>query len=95
MHNPSDWVTLGLSTMRDLIMNRPVLEKRCLDVCLACAVHENALIRDKAIRLVANQLFPFPSCTELIEDFACSQLDLMVREREKSNEDPEAGQAKA
>ncbi|CAL1399353.1 unnamed protein product [Linum trigynum] len=65
-----DRVTQGLSTVWNLIMSRPPLRESCLKIALQSAVHPLEEVRMKAIRLVANRLYPLPSVSQQIEDFA-------------------------
>ncbi|KAH7446302.1 hypothetical protein KP509_01G050700 [Ceratopteris richardii] len=71
----------GLSAVWILILLRPPLRAECLEIALKCAVHEVDEVRTKAIRLVANKLYPLPYNSQRIEDFAMSMLyDVVGRE---------------
>ncbi|KAL4606232.1 hypothetical protein ACB092_09G086800 [Castanea dentata] len=65
-----DRVTQGLSAVWRLIMLRPSIRDVCLKVALQSAVHHLEEVRMKAIRLVANKLYPISSIAKQIEDFA-------------------------
>ncbi|KAE8728883.1 HEAT repeat-containing protein isoform 2 [Hibiscus syriacus] len=65
-----DRVTQGLSTVWSLILLRPPIRDVCLKIALQSAVHHLEEVRMKAIRLVANKLYPLPSISQQIEDFA-------------------------
>lgn len=62
--------TLGLSTLRDLVLHRPPVRQRCLMVCLEAAVGTDDAVRSKAIRLISNKLFPEEHLVGIIEAFA-------------------------
>ncbi|KAJ0089238.1 hypothetical protein Patl1_31343 [Pistacia atlantica] len=65
-----DRVTQGLSAVWSLILLRPPLQDVCLRIALQSAVHHLEEVRMKAIRLVANKLYPLSSIAQQIEDFA-------------------------
>ncbi|KAL0347437.1 UNVERIFIED_CONTAM: Symplekin [Sesamum calycinum] len=69
-----DRVTQGLSTVWSLILTRPPIRDACLKIALKSAVHHLEEVRMKAIRLVANKLYPLSSISEKIEDFAKEML---------------------
>ncbi|CAA7398192.1 unnamed protein product [Spirodela intermedia] len=73
-----DRVTQGLSTVWSLILRRPSNRDICLKIALQSAVHHVEEVRMKAIRLVANKLFPMPSIAKKIEDFANDMLFSVV-----------------
>ncbi|XP_071715633.1 uncharacterized protein [Rutidosis leptorrhynchoides] len=64
----------GLSIVWSLILNRPPTRDVCLKVALQSAVHHLEEVQTKAIRLVANRLYPIPSISQQIEDFAKEML---------------------
>ncbi|PON51152.1 Coatomer beta subunit [Parasponia andersonii] len=65
-----DRVTQGLSTVWSLILLRPPFRDACLKIALKSAIHHMEEVRMKAIRLVANKLYPLSSIAQRIEDFA-------------------------
>ncbi|CAN1303628.1 SYMPK [Linum perenne] len=65
-----DRVIQGLSTVWNLIMSRPPIREASLKIALQSATHHAEEVRMKAIRLVANKLYPLPSVSQQIEDFA-------------------------
>ncbi|XVF55087.1 hypothetical protein PTKIN_Ptkin06aG0008400 [Pterospermum kingtungense] len=65
-----DRVTQGLSTVWSLILLRPPIRDVCLQIALQSAVHHLEEVRMKAIRLVANKLYPLSAIAQQIEDFA-------------------------
>ncbi|KAL5710252.1 hypothetical protein ACHQM5_020841 [Ranunculus cassubicifolius] len=69
-----DRVTQGLSAVWSLILLRPPIRDVCLKIALQSAVHQTEEIRMKAIRLVANKLYPISGITQQIEDFASEML---------------------
>ncbi|KAK9097056.1 hypothetical protein Sjap_022553 [Stephania japonica] len=69
-----DRVTQGLGAVWNLILGRPHDRKACLEIALRCAVHVQDDVRAKAIRLVANKLYPLNYVTENIERFATNML---------------------
>ncbi|KAG8504240.1 hypothetical protein CXB51_002593 [Gossypium anomalum] len=69
-----DRVTQGLSTVWSLILLRPPIRDVCLKIALQSAVHHLEEVRMKAIRLVANKLYPLQSIAQQIEDFAREML---------------------
>eukprot|EP00256_Glycine_max_P032006 XP_006576525.2 uncharacterized protein LOC100779360 isoform X1 [Glycine max] len=70
----ADRVTQGLSTVWSLILLRPPIRDTCLQIALQSAVHHLEEVRMKAIRLVANKLYPLSSISKQIEDFAKEML---------------------
>ncbi|XP_058729093.1 uncharacterized protein LOC131601326 isoform X2 [Vicia villosa] len=66
----ADRVTQGLSAVWSLILLRPPIRDTCLKIALQSAVHHLEEVRMKAIRLVANKLYPLSSISKQIEDFA-------------------------
>ncbi|XP_055812650.1 uncharacterized protein LOC129882403 [Solanum dulcamara] len=69
-----DRVTQGLSTVWNLILLRPPMREACLKIALQSAVHHLEEVRMKAIRLVANKLYPLTSISQQIEHFANEML---------------------
>ncbi|TYH89625.1 hypothetical protein ES332_D01G276300v1 [Gossypium tomentosum] len=69
-----DRVTQGLSTVWSLILLRPPIRDVCLKIALQSAVHHLEEVRMKAIRLVANKLYPLQSIAQQIEEFAREML---------------------
>ncbi|XP_043695297.1 symplekin isoform X2 [Telopea speciosissima] len=69
-----DRVTQGLSTVWSLILLRPPIRDICLKIALQSAVHHLEEVRMKAIRLVANKLYPLSCIAQQIEDFANDML---------------------
>ena len=67
--------TLGLITLRDVIMSRPADRDVCLDLVLQCTTHEDDALRSKAIRMVVNQLHTLDDVTGAIVQYAEQQLD--------------------
>ncbi|TKY63502.1 Symplekin protein [Spatholobus suberectus] len=70
----ADRVTQGLSAVWSLILLRPPIRDTCLQIALQSAVHHLEEVRMKAIRLVANKLYPLSSISRQIEDFAKEML---------------------
>ncbi|RLN35158.1 uncharacterized protein C2845_PM03G17210 [Panicum miliaceum] len=73
-----DRVTQGLSAVWNLIMLRPSNRDRCLEIALQSSIHHLEEVRMKAIRLVANKLFPMASISKKIEDFANEKLNSVL-----------------
>ncbi|XP_022151495.1 uncharacterized protein LOC111019424 [Momordica charantia] len=69
-----DRVTQGLSAVWSLILLRPPIRDVCLKIALQSTVHLSEEVRMKAIRLVANKLYPIPSISQRIEDFSKEML---------------------
>ncbi|GAB4857346.1 hypothetical protein Ancab_015254 [Ancistrocladus abbreviatus] len=69
-----DRVTQGLSAVWSLILLRPPLRDVLLKIALQSAVHHLEEVRMKAIRLVANKLYPLSSIALKIEEFANEML---------------------
>uniref|UniRef100_A0A9I9E091 Symplekin n=1 Tax=Cucumis melo TaxID=3656 RepID=A0A9I9E091_CUCME len=69
-----DRVTQGLSAVWSLILLRPPIRDVCLKIALQSTVHPSEEVRMKAIRLVANKLYPIPSISQRIEDFSKEML---------------------
>ncbi|XP_061369219.1 uncharacterized protein LOC133312088 isoform X2 [Gastrolobium bilobum] len=70
----ADRVTQGLSAVWSLILLRPSFRDTCLKIALQSAVHHLEEVRMKAIRLVANKLYPLSYISQQIEDFAKEML---------------------
>lgn len=74
----ADWCTLALLAARDVILmrppSRPPLLQLVLDSCCAAAPDT----RSKAVRLVANRLFPEAGMAEQIESTARQRLDALL-----------------
>ncbi|KAK9163503.1 hypothetical protein Syun_004405 [Stephania yunnanensis] len=87
-----DRVTQGLGAVWNLILGRPHDRKACLEIALRCAVHVQDDVRAKAIRLVANKLYPLNYVTENIERFATNML-LSVVDQIPDKEISQAGAA--
>nr|XP_027191107.1 symplekin isoform X2 [Cicer arietinum] len=66
----ADRVTQGLSAVWSLVLLRPPIRDTCLKIALQSAVHHLEEVRMKAIRLVANKLYPLSSISRQIEEFA-------------------------
>ncbi|KAL2541488.1 HEAT repeat-containing protein [Abeliophyllum distichum] len=73
-----DRVTQGLSAIWSLVLLRPPIRDSCLKIALKSATHHLEEVRMKAIRLVANKLYPLSSISEKIEDFAKEMLLLVA-----------------
>ena len=73
-----EWATVGLIAARDIAMGRPPCRQVALGVALDAAVSANDDVRSKAVRLVANRLFPEATMMEGIEKFAKGKLDDML-----------------
>ncbi|GMP85857.1 hypothetical protein CsSME_00038859 [Camellia sinensis var. sinensis] len=69
-----DRVTQGLSAVWSLILLRPPIRDVCLKIALQSAVHHLEEVRMKAIRLVANKLYPLSAIAQQIEEFAKEML---------------------
>ncbi|KAM0945849.1 putative armadillo-like helical, symplekin, symplekin/Pta1 [Dioscorea sansibarensis] len=76
-----DRVTQGLGAVWSLILGRPLYRQACLDIALKCAVDSQDEVRAKAVRLVANKLYPLDYASEHIEHFAKSMLLSVVDQR--------------
>ncbi|KAL2622737.1 hypothetical protein R1flu_002942 [Riccia fluitans] len=77
-----DRITQGLSALWSLILQRPPARETCLKMALQCAVHEIDDIRAKAIRLVANKLYPLNYVADGIESFALEMLHSVLEARQ-------------
>ncbi|KAH8955470.1 hypothetical protein BDL97_08G140600 [Sphagnum fallax] len=73
-----DRITQGLSALWSLILQRPPTRGICLKMALKCTVHESDDVRAKAIRLVANKLYPLTYVAQTIEEFAVQSLLAVV-----------------
>ncbi|XP_073134260.1 uncharacterized protein [Henckelia pumila] len=69
-----DRVIQGLSIVWSLILLRPPIRDATLKIALKSAAHHLEEVRMKAIRLVANKLYPLSFISEKIEDFAKEML---------------------
>ncbi|KAL9244024.1 hypothetical protein vseg_017841 [Gypsophila vaccaria] len=69
-----DRITQGLGAVWSLILGRPQNRQACLTLALKCTVHAEDDIRAKAIRLVANKLYPLDFVSETIEQYATNTL---------------------
>ncbi|XP_011006561.1 PREDICTED: uncharacterized protein LOC105112532 isoform X3 [Populus euphratica] len=84
-----DRVTQGLSTVWSLILLRPPIRESCLKIALQSAVHHLEEVRMKALRLVANKLYPLSSIAQRIEDFAKEKLLSVVNSDATESKDAE------
>ncbi len=71
--------TLGLITLRDVVIHRKQERGACLALVLRCTVHADDALRGKAIRMVVNQLHPLAHATAEIERFAAERLDAVLQ----------------
>ncbi|XP_073277108.1 uncharacterized protein [Primulina huaijiensis] len=69
-----DRVIQGLSIVWSLILLRPPIRDATLKIALKSSVHHLEEVSMKAIRLVANKLYPLSFISEKIEDFAKEML---------------------
>ncbi|GMH26513.1 hypothetical protein Nepgr_028356 [Nepenthes gracilis] len=69
-----DRVTQGLSAIWSLILLRPTVRDALLKIALQSAVHPLEEVHMKAIRLIANKLYPLSSVGLQIEEFANEML---------------------
>lgn len=63
-------LTLGLITLRDIVLRREPVRNLSLTYMLEYAIHENSNIRTAAVRILVDQLLSVPYFTERIEEFA-------------------------
>ncbi|KAK9793182.1 hypothetical protein WJX73_008046 [Symbiochloris irregularis] len=77
MEDGGEASTLALSTLRELMMSRPLDREASLEVVLQATVHADADLRSKAIRLTGNRLLPEPFLEARILDFAAQHLRLL------------------
>ncbi|KAK9159079.1 hypothetical protein Scep_005653 [Stephania cephalantha] len=82
-----DRVTQGLSAVWSLILLRPSIRDTCLKIALQSAVHHLEEVRMKAIRLVANKLYPIACITQQIEDFASETLHSILKNQAMERKD--------
>lgn len=82
-----DRVTQGLSAVWSLILLRPPIRDVCLKIALQSTVHLSEEVRMKAIRLVANKLYPIPSISQRIEDFSKEMLLSAISDRSTDTTD--------
>ena len=81
-----DWATHALIAARDIAVSRPPSRDHVLKVALEAATSSDSDVRTKAVRLLANRLFPEPTTTVAIENFAQEQLQaLLPKEGEKKS----------
>jgi symplekin len=69
-----DRVTQVLSVVWSLILLRPPARVTFLDIALQSAVHNIEEVQTKAIRLVANKLYPLSYLSQNIEDFSTKKM---------------------
>ena len=68
-------VTLILSVLQDIILERPPSREDALELCLECATCSDEAVRGKAIRLIANRLHPVKHLAQNIEAYAKAGLE--------------------
>jgi len=83
-----EWSTLGLLAAKDLILQRPPVRDDVLALTLEASVSKDDDTRSKAVRLIANRLFPLPYASMQIEEFAKATLESLL-EVEDAKEDDE------
>jgi len=86
--NGPEWSTLGLLAAKDLILQRPPVRDEVLALTLEASVSKDDDTRSKAVRLIANRLFPLPYASMQIEEFAKATLESLL-EVEDAKEDDE------
>ncbi|GER55800.1 symplekin [Striga asiatica] len=79
-----DRVTQGLMAVWSLLLMRPPIRDACLQIALKSSVHHLEEVRMKAIRLVANKLYPLTFISEEIEKFAKEKLLSVVMDDQTS-----------
>lgn len=67
-------VTLALTALQGLIVERPKTRGACLEIVLEAATHSDDAVRSRAIRLVAAKLHASPRLAGAIEAFATHHL---------------------
>ncbi|KAL5740398.1 hypothetical protein ACOSQ2_029578 [Xanthoceras sorbifolium] len=90
----ADRITQGLSIVWSLILLRPPLRNVCLRIALQSAVDHLEEVRMKAIRLVANKLYPLSSISQQIEDFAKEILHSIIHGNVTEGTDAEGSNTK-
>lgn len=73
-----EWCTLALLAARDAIERRPPSRAPLLALVLDACASSTSDTRGKAVRLVANRLFPNPGMAPIIEQAARRRLDAML-----------------
>ncbi|RAL39263.1 hypothetical protein DM860_002796 [Cuscuta australis] len=84
-----DRVTQGLSAVWSLILLRPSIRSTSLSIALQSTTHHLEEVRMKAIRLVANRLYPLPSISQQIETFASETLLSVINVNHKTSSNDE------
>ena len=74
LREPNGQDTVALIVARDAILNRPPSRSALLDLVLDAAVSETDALRNKAIKMCANQLFLHEKLEAKIEQFAREQI---------------------
>ena len=73
-----EWASLGLNTIHELVFARPKLRRIFLNLSLSCAMNANPELRSKAIKLIANDLYPVAHIQGDIESFALKALQQLT-----------------
>lgn len=73
-----DWATLALLAARDIILHRPPARPDVLSFVLSAAISQNDDIRSKAVRLIANRLYPLAFAGQTIEEYSKQLLNEAV-----------------
>ena len=82
-----EWSTLGLLAAKDLILQRPPVRDDVLALTLEASVSKDDDTRSKAVRLIANRLFPLPYASVQIEEFAKATLESLLEVEDVKEED--------
>lgn len=77
-------VVLGITTLRDLLSDRPHIQEPCLLVLLHYTSHPETSHRNPAIRCVANQLYANENFSATIESFAIEKLNHLLQNKPDS-----------
>lgn len=87
-----EWATLALTTARQLIEQHPPVRQHALEMVLHAAIDVDADLRSKAMRLLANKLFPAAHLAAQIESFARDMLLRLEQQPVSSLHDALEGQ---
>lgn len=82
-----EWATVALIAARDVALSRPPSRASALDFVLQSVVDADDDLRTKAVRLLANRLFPEQAMTATIESFAEQQLEKLLINKGEETKD--------
>ncbi|OQS05615.1 hypothetical protein THRCLA_20570 [Thraustotheca clavata] len=83
-------LVMGVSAIRNYIMDRSTGQEACLNILLHFATHVQDAIRNLTIRCLANQIYPLPKMHGFIEAYAIELMESLYLAQEEMKEQEES-----